>query len=53
MTASDAFVAVGSENGYIYVLNRKDGSIYFKYYFLVVPYLRGIDTKCSNKKIVV
>ena len=32
MTASDAFVAVGSENGYIYVLNRKDGSIYFKYY---------------------
>lgn len=32
MTASDAFVAVGSENGYLYVLNRKDGSIYFKYY---------------------
>ncbi len=32
MTASSLYVAVGSENGYIYVLNRKDGSIYFKYY---------------------
>lgn len=32
MTASDAFVVVGSENGYLYVLNRNDGSIYFKEY---------------------
>ncbi|NLK85448.1 MAG: PQQ-binding-like beta-propeller repeat protein [Aeromonadales bacterium] len=32
MSASDHFVAVGSENGYLYVLNKKDGSIYYKQY---------------------
>ncbi|MBP5244678.1 MAG: PQQ-binding-like beta-propeller repeat protein [Succinivibrio sp.] len=32
MSASEQYVAVGSENGYIYVLNRQNGSIYFKYY---------------------
>lgn len=32
MSASAQYVAVGSENGYIYVLNRQNGSIYFKYY---------------------
>lgn len=32
VSASDVFVTVGSENGYIYVLNRKDGTLYFKHY---------------------
>lgn len=32
MTASDHFVVVCSENGYVYVLNKADGSIYAKFY---------------------
>ena len=32
VSASDHLLALGSENGYLYVLSKTDGSIYFKYY---------------------
>lgn len=49
MTASAQYVAVGSENGYIYVLNKNDGSIYIKHYIgaevLTAPCFNASGTK--------
>ena len=49
VTASSTYVAVGSENGYVYVLNRSDGNVFFKYYIgaeiLSAPAFSADDSK--------
>ncbi|MGN0902600.1 MAG: PQQ-binding-like beta-propeller repeat protein, partial [Succinivibrio sp.] len=52
MISNDAFVAVGSENGYIYVLNRNDGSIYFKYYLGSEIITRPVFSASGDKLFV-
>ena len=52
MSASEQYVAVGSENGYIYVLNRQNGSIYFKHYLGVEVLTRPAFSADGSKIFV-